>query len=383
MLLLIATAGLLWNMALAVSSKAMSSAMFSYNSCIVDPTSANCEDFIYPTDAAQSDLEGLCAESVMRFMTPCSVYRACKTANNKKDVTDKYLHVCHPFTILTTVCRLDRMGGMPGCQGFMSMCNTTGSIVLQCLTNPGLPALPSTGATNVHVRAICEHMNMQGCSSCSLPAGDTSTWARCDVLSVYGNLCRQMPAMEQCNDWKLLCMDDPSFFVCQAPSWHSRAPAASPAGADAVPAMKMYFNTELPFYLLFKQWTPATTLSYTGSLVAVFLLAVLLHALQAFRMSSERSWARQANSSEQLDGAPRRQHALPWLPVRMRRAMLQFASVSLAYLLMLAIMSFNVGVFLTAVGGVAAGTFLFGHVHTIRRSNQRPLLDSDSEHTFE
>ncbi|KAF6264747.1 hypothetical protein COO60DRAFT_1698125 [Scenedesmus sp. NREL 46B-D3] len=59
--------------------------------------------------------------------------------------------------------------------------------------------------------------------------------------------------------------------------------------------MKMYFFDELPFYLLFKQWTPRTHADLAAAWFAIFALGLLYELLQMLYGKYEaKFWARRA-----------------------------------------------------------------------------------------
>jgi hypothetical protein len=59
--------------------------------------------------------------------------------------------------------------------------------------------------------------------------------------------------------------------------------------------MKMYFFEEMPFYLLFKQWTPRTNADLAGAWIAIFALGLLYELLQMLYGRFEaKFWARRA-----------------------------------------------------------------------------------------
>lgn len=83
-----------------------------------------------------------------------------------------------------------------------------------------------------------------------------------------------------------MCKTDPSLSFCY--------PSASGGGggdsggedsggggaAQPGPVMKMYFFNEMPFYLLFKSWTPRTTADLVGAWIAIFCMGVFYEFLQ-------------------------------------------------------------------------------------------------------
>jgi hypothetical protein len=46
------------------------------------------------------------------------------------------------------------------------------------------------------------------------------------------------------------------------------------------PSMKMYFFNQMPFWLLFKEWTPSTTPELVGAWFAIFFLGVFFELVQ-------------------------------------------------------------------------------------------------------
>ncbi len=111
----------------------------------------------------------------------------------------------------------------------------------------------------------------------------------------------------------------------------------------------------------------------------MLLCGVLVGALRAARVLMEAGW-RDADAQETAGDegsrrpltaparAPRRRLAALLPPSRSAaarnaaRAALALVTVTLDYALMLISMTFNVGLFLAVVGGLALGVLLFGHV---------------------
>jgi hypothetical protein len=99
--------------------------------------------------------------------------------------------------------------------------------------------------------------------------------------------------MPQCSDWHAMCKADPSLLFCHGAGGDGGG--SSGGSATAGPVMKMYFFEEMPFYLLFKQWTPRTNADLAGAWIAIFALGLLYELLQMLYGKYEaKFWARRA-----------------------------------------------------------------------------------------
>jgi hypothetical protein len=104
-------------------------------------------------------------------------------------------------------------------------------------------------------------------------------------------LCAEMP---QCSDWHAMCKADSSLLFCHGAGGDGGSSGGS-GSATAGPVMKMYFFKEMPFYLLFKQWTPRTNADLAGAWIAIFALGLLYELLQMLYGRFEaKFWARRA-----------------------------------------------------------------------------------------
>ncbi|KAK1311556.1 Copper transporter 1 [Acorus calamus] len=111
---------------------------------------------------------------------------------------------------------------------------------------------------------------------------------------------------------------------------------AAMGGHDAKPMMMhMTFFWGKDGYILFHGWPGERLGMYVLALVAVFVASVAVEWLGSARIESDRAGARVA------------------------RTVVHAVRVGLAYLVMLALMSFNVGVFIAAVAGHAFGFMVF------------------------
>lgn len=122
--------------------------------------------------------------------------------------------------------------------------------------------------------------------------------------------------------------------------------------------MPMWFMCTVDTILWFKSWHPTSLLPYMGTVLLLACFAVLHEALASWRVS----FARANNPA-----APQGYVAVPserpkersQLRLRAINSLLYTANITTGYLLMLAVMSFNVGFFAAVVLGMGIGHFLF------------------------
>eukprot|EP00699_Malawimonas_sp_californiana_P001643 EC715936.1.p1 GENE.EC715936.1~~EC715936.1.p1 ORF type:complete len:152 (+),score=20.77 EC715936.1:106-561(+) len=132
--------------------------------------------------------------------------------------------------------------------------------------------------------------------------------------------------------------------------------------------MHMTFYWGWDVTLLFDSWRTTTDQggAYFGSLVAIIALAIAYQWLVAFRVERESVLVR--SNSLQLKSLNGKDTSRVPMVFRHRvlvkghlvNSLIYFVQVSIAYLLMLAVMSYNGGVFIAAMLGFAFGHFVFG-----------------------
>lgn len=165
-------------------------------------------------------------------------------------------------------------------------------------------------------------------------------------------------------------------------------------------SMKMYFNTDLPYTLLFSTWIVDTIGKAVGACVGTFLLAILYEALNGLRQhlllrsncgnqctlpnhgqrttplvdacpscpSAEASSNKiDLSSSELADSVSFGRHCFYNIPLLQSyrsgyhyvQTVLHLVNVFLSYILMLIVMTYNVYLMLAVIFGMAIGYFLF------------------------
>ncbi|KAK4856090.1 hypothetical protein QYF36_014011 [Acer negundo] len=106
--------------------------------------------------------------------------------------------------------------------------------------------------------------------------------------------------------------------------------------------------------IIFPGWPGQSLSCYILALVLVFVISLLVEWL---------SHARLVNYSTKTD-----------IAAGFLQTLMYAIRMALAYLVMLAVMSFNVGVFLAAVAGYSAGFLVFGS-HVFRKMRVEPYQD--------
>lgn len=143
-------------------------------------------------------------------------------------------------------------------------------------------------------------------------------------------------------------MNDDGTMAGMAPS---SAPGNDPMGMDMGMGMGMDGMTHMPFYwgksawILFQGWPGSNTGMYILALVLVFSLAIIME------------WMAHNNP-------------VPTKSNRVKRTMLYALRVVFSYFVMLSVMSFNVGVFVVAIGGHAIGFHVF---RVLKHSSEKEL----------
>ncbi|RPA99109.1 hypothetical protein L873DRAFT_1807348 [Choiromyces venosus 120613-1] len=144
--------------------------------------------------------------------------------------------------------------------------------------------------------------------------------------------------------------------------------------------MSMTFHTSITDPLYSSAWKPSSAGAYAGAITFLILLAFTYRFLIAWKIILEHRWATRDGArsvlivaagkadslSDSEDGNSRRMRmkdrsGKPWRwSVDLPRGGMQAVISGVGYLLMLAVMSFNVGYFFAVLAGIFLGEVVFG-----------------------
>lgn len=352
-------------------------------SCFDNPTSYACKSFVMPDDQVVGQIRSLCDD--MPNMVGCSLWASCETGGAAGQW-------CAPFALYGTIC--SEMAEMRDCTPYNQLCSTAGSVVGQCAAQPPLPGAPTTAQAREAVLAMCGSHSMPGCDTCTA----RSCPHPAEVLS---QVCLGMPGMAQCAQFVRMCSG--------AGAADTFTALCGGGDTGALPPMKMWMHAGMHDILLFKEWVPSNGGEYAGYCIMCIVGAVFVQWLKAMRVRMEAQWAAEqrvaccdtvpCGTAKPVSPSPSPSPGssaastgsdvdVPALPSRRRRGDLRarlgdewgfllpsqaqafrnalrsgftFVVVFLDYMLMLLVMSFNIGIIFSTVGGFALGALLFGH----------------------
>ncbi|KAI9823474.1 MAG: hypothetical protein M1832_002485 [Thelocarpon impressellum] len=185
---------------------------------------------------------------------------------------------------------------------------------------------------------------------------------------------------------------------------HDSSSAPSSSSAESSSGMSSTFFAATNSALYGTAWTPRSTGAYAGTCIFLILLAALFRALFAGKQMAERRWldsaldrryvvvapgaaARPSEAKRARDDADastallvsargveeevrvvkrRTRGPVPWrLSVDLPRALLVTVIAGVGYLLMLAVMTFNIGYFLSVLAGTFLGELAVGRYDAV------------------
>jgi copper transporter 1 len=176
-----------------------------------------------------------------------------------------------------------------------------------------------------------------------------------------------MPGMTQCKSWSQMCNWNPLLPFC-------------PNNIHAAPTMKMFFHFGIRDYVLFETWVPESIFEYLLTCLACFGLAAAYEYLLYMNSRYEKFWKQMVASDKigTVDNSKedqlllntksptnitidRSHFTILWTPLQIRicRSCFRMINMFVAYLCMLIVMSFNVGLFLALILGVGFGSLLW------------------------
>ncbi|KAJ5484816.1 hypothetical protein N7539_004804 [Penicillium diatomitis] len=175
----------------------------------------------------------------------------------------------------------------------------------------------------------------------------------------------------------------------------SASSASSSSGASSAMGMTMAFTNAHSTHLFSAAWTPSSSGTYAATCIFLIVLAIIDRCLVAFKATMERHWlvthlnrryiaiAGKTTEAGRIDGDPDAKAAslitaqgveenvklvhniahgpIPWrFSVDLPRAILFLFIVGVSYLLMLAVMTMNVGYFCSVLTGAFIGDLAVG-----------------------
>ncbi|KAJ9084384.1 hypothetical protein DSO57_1025105 [Entomophthora muscae] len=254
----------------------------------------------------------------------------CSLKNTCIEYGSKYSDLCSPKSILADLCT--DMPRMTGCRERYTMLCLGEKKGAQCREFDNSKYFSNTTNISQLVKGICTDMTMEGC--------ETRSDSKTDLMKLYSNLCISMSEMSQCREFKSMCHDLGSDFpYCVGDS-------SSP------PSMRMYFHFGLSDYVLFHEWVPRSPLTYAVTFIAIIAMGILYELLLTLRSQCEANWSPESVSAFN-------KYSSRQFRIDAARGGFQFVESTIAYLLMLVSMTFNVGLFFAVILGISIGTFLF------------------------
>lgn len=129
---------------------------------------------------------------------------------------------------------------------------------------------------------------------------------------------------------------------------------------DSMHGMAMYFTATTSVTVWFKSWTTGSNVAYAFALIGIFVMCLVHEALTTARLTYK-----VYTHTKSTEDFPSRYPAV-MRPLATSTALrvttdtiLYAANLVTSYLLMLLVMTYNVGVFFVVIGGLAIGRLIF------------------------
>jgi len=324
---------------LSFASLLLSCSAASNDTCVLNPSNSSCTNYQLPSSVVDGDISMLC--DMMPWMLGCGLDSLCTTQTG---LSNQSLY-CNNFGIYTGLCA-DM--AMKPCTDRQNMC-APGSVVSECNT-PYLQ-LGSTSQVAQQVQWMCGNMSMPGCTA----ACTGTDLQKCPLLTTYANLCKSMPTMSECAQWKATCVAIPDWPLCSSSTPHSP------------PQMRMFFHFSLADYILFQAAVPETPGQFALACFAVACAGILLEAVVFLNAYYEAQVKyKPSAASDELKSLTGNAASATFMRVPIRpmidvgRALLRVLQFAVSYSLMLIAMTFNVGLIIAMLCGVLLGNLIFG-----------------------
>lgn len=199
-----------------------------------------------------------------------------------------------------------------------------------------------------------------------------------DPLDTLSKLCLSMPGMDGCAGWKDGCAG----LEQDSSGDYGRICGKKGSSQKPTPMMRMYFHTGFVDYILFEDWVPTDSWTYSAACAGVVAMGIFSVLLKQLRAIVESQWFRNdrimskkrrkshlvvlSSGYSQLDPSMEPPAKLEFVMkcdfVRnMLRATFGFFLTAIDFLLMLIAMTFNYGLFFSVCLGYALGFLAFGH----------------------
>ncbi|KAJ3213142.1 hypothetical protein HDU67_003229 [Dinochytrium kinnereticum] len=335
-------------------------------------------------------LDAVCRS--MPQLPSCALYDTCSM--NSTALPTPY---CTPTSLISNLCQstsatLTTLQSQY-CTSYRQACPSSSSP--NCSPMPSLPPPTALAAT---ITSLCNMHDMGAdCKSCE---GDVwKTGSGCRLLPAYIRMCKEMPGMAQCGDYKEMCTGG----VCESVLTAGLRAANGDGGALSTTSttssgghdghggdgmmMKSTFHTDIQIPFLVTAWTPKTPVHYFLAWLLTFVLALLYEAWVSLPMRLERRYPSLANLRVDPIVASRRGsdstvvyegvdggdvEGFKGKMIRgFYRGGMRIVGAALAYVLMLIVMTFNLGLFFAVVVGLGIGSSLFGGAAVAGQASRR------------